>query len=69
MPLADSTFEAKPDMAKLSPRLNDILNSLPLAAGMRVLEVGCGPGVLARAMASRIGEGHVFGIDRSARAI
>ncbi len=56
-------------MTNISPRLRDILNSLPLAPGMRVLEVGCGPGVLARAMAARIGKGHVLGIDRSARAI
>lgn len=37
---------------------------------MRVLEVGCGPGALARAMAARVGPGgHVLGIDRSSRAI
>jgi SAM-dependent methyltransferase len=36
---------------------------------MRVLEIGCGPGAAARAVAERIGEGHVLGIDRSARAI
>lgn len=36
---------------------------------MRVLEIGCGPGVLARAVVPRICSGHVLGIDRSARAI
>ncbi|MBL0900935.1 MAG: methyltransferase domain-containing protein, partial [Reyranella sp.] len=56
-------------MPTLSPRLNRILEALPLVPGMRVLEVGCGPGALARAMAARIGTGHVLGIDRSARAV
>lgn len=54
---------------RLSPRLKAILEALPLAPGMRVLEVGCGPGALARAMSSAIGDGHVVGIDRSDRAI
>jgi cyclopropane fatty-acyl-phospholipid synthase-like methyltransferase len=54
---------------RLSPRLKGILEALPLAPGMRVLEVGCGPGALARAMSSVIGDGHVLGIDRSDRAI
>jgi cyclopropane fatty-acyl-phospholipid synthase-like methyltransferase len=56
-------------MPPLSPRLRTILERLPLAPGMRVLEVGCGPGALARAMARRVGTGHVIGIDRSPRAI
>lgn len=36
---------------------------------MRVLEIGCGPGVAARAVLERIGNGHVLAIDRSAKAI
>jgi SAM-dependent methyltransferase len=37
---------------------------------MRVLEVGCGPGAAARAVAVRFGPwGHVVGIDRSAAAV
>lgn len=46
-----------------------ILDALPLEPGMRVLEVGCGPGVLAREIARRVGTGHVLAIDRSPRAI
>jgi SAM-dependent methyltransferase len=53
----------------LSPRLTAILEALPLRPGLRILEIGCGPGALARAVALRIGEGHVLGIDRSATAI
>lgn len=36
---------------------------------MRVLEIGCGPGAMAREIARRIPGGHVLAIDRSARAI
>lgn len=54
---------------KLSPRLSAIVEALPLQAGMRVLEIGCGPGAAARAVVQRIGNGHVLAIDRSARAI
>jgi len=54
---------------KLSKRLADIVNALPLREGMRVLEIGCGPGAAAREMARRVGSGHVLAIDRSAKAI
>ncbi|GIW32794.1 cyclopropane-fatty-acyl-phospholipid synthase family protein [Meiothermus sp.] len=53
----------------ISPRLAEIVEALPLRPGLRVLEIGCGPGVAARAIARRIGNGHVLGIDRSAKAI
>jgi len=55
--------------AALSPRLQAIADALPLRPGLRVLEIGCGPGALAREIASRIGDGHVLAIDRSAKAI
>jgi cyclopropane fatty-acyl-phospholipid synthase-like methyltransferase len=55
--------------ANLSPRLQTILEALPLRPGLRVLEIGCGPGALARAIAGRIGGGHVLAIDRSPRAV
>ena len=54
---------------KISPRLAAIVEALPLRPGMRVLEIGCGPGVAARAVVRRLGKGHVVAIDRSAKAI
>lgn len=53
----------------LSPRLAAIVDALPLRPGMRVLEIGCGPGAAARAIAHRVGTGYVLGIDRSQKAI
>jgi cyclopropane fatty-acyl-phospholipid synthase-like methyltransferase len=53
----------------LSARLAAIVDALPLRPGLRVLEIGCGPGAAAREIARRIGEGHVLAIDRSATAI
>ena len=54
---------------KISPRLAEIVEALPLRPGMRVLEIGCGSGVAARAVLERIGAGQVLAIDRSAKAI
>jgi uncharacterized protein (TIGR00290 family) len=54
---------------ELSPRLAAIVDALPLRPGMRVMEVGCGPGAAARAVARRIEDGHVLAIDRSATAV
>jgi SAM-dependent methyltransferase len=56
-------------MPELSQRLQAVVDALPLVEGMRVLEIGCGPGAAARAVAQRIGSGYVLGIDRSAAAI
>jgi len=53
----------------LSPRLQAIVEALPLRPGIRILEIGCGTGVAAREIAQRIGNGHILGIDRSAKAI
>ncbi len=36
---------------------------------MRVLEIGGAPGTAARAVAERIGDGHVLVIDRSAKGV
>lgn len=56
-------------MERLSPRLQAVVDALPLAQGLRVLEIGCGPGAMARAIANRIGDGYVLAIDRSAKAV
>jgi cyclopropane fatty-acyl-phospholipid synthase-like methyltransferase len=56
-------------MAGISERLLAVVNALPLRAGMRVLEIGCGPGAAAREVSTRIGAGYVLGIDRSPKAI
>lgn len=55
---------------RLSARLAAAIDALPLKPGLRVLEVGCGPGAALREVARRIAPGgHVLGIDRSPRAI
>jgi SAM-dependent methyltransferase len=56
-------------MAAISARLAELVDALPLRAGIRVLEIGCGPGVAAREISRRIGTGYVLAIDRSAPAI
>src|SRR5690554_1846951 len=54
---------------RLSPRLAALVDALPLRAGMRVLEIGCGPGAAAREVARRLGDGHILAMDRSAAAV
>lgn len=56
-------------MTELSPRLAAVVDALPLRPGMRVLEIGGAPGAAARAVAARIGDGHVLVIDRSAKGV
>lgn len=57
-------------MNALSPRLRAIVDALPLRPGLRVIEIGCGPGAAAREVADRVGPGgHVLAVDRSASAI
>lgn len=54
----------------LSSRLRDLIDALPLRPGLRVLEIGCGPGAAAREVARRVAPGgYVLAIDRSAKAI
>ena len=55
--------------SKPSKRILDFVDALPLRPGMRVLEIGCGPGVAAREVARRIGTGFILAIDRSDKAI
>jgi cyclopropane fatty-acyl-phospholipid synthase-like methyltransferase len=54
---------------ELSPRLAEIVDALPLTPRARVLEIGCGPGAAARAVAARLDSGHILAIDRSAEAV
>ncbi|MCF2505259.1 class I SAM-dependent methyltransferase [Dyadobacter sp. CY107] len=54
---------------KLSSRLQEIVDALPLKEGMRILEIGCGSGAAAREVAKRVPGGSVLGIDRSSKAI
>jgi cyclopropane fatty-acyl-phospholipid synthase-like methyltransferase len=54
---------------KISKRLEEILTALPLTEGLRLLEIGCGTGVLAREIVNRIIDVYVLGLDRSAKAI
>ena len=57
-------------MPALSSRLARIVDALPLSPGLRVVEIGCGPGAAAREVAHRVGpRGHVLAVDRSAKAI
>ncbi|MDO3700147.1 methyltransferase domain-containing protein [Micromonospora sp. C28SCA-DRY-2] len=55
--------------ARLSPRLAAIVAALPIRPDSRVLEIGCGPGAAARAVAARLATGHILAIDRSASAV
>ena len=55
--------------SSLSPRLAEIVDALPLRRGMRVIEIGGAPGAAARAVAQRIGDGHVLVIDRSPKGV
>ncbi|HEX6225558.1 MAG TPA: class I SAM-dependent methyltransferase [Chryseolinea sp.] len=55
--------------SKISRRLEEILTALPLKEGQRILEIGCGTGVLAREIARRVNDVYVLGLDRSANAI
>jgi cyclopropane fatty-acyl-phospholipid synthase-like methyltransferase len=56
-------------MAALSSRLAAIVDALPLEPHLRVLEIGCGPGAAARAVAARLTTGHILAVDRSATAV
>jgi len=53
----------------LSARLAAIVEALPLRGDSRVLEIGCGTGAAARAVAARLTTGAILGIDRSAAAV
>lgn len=54
---------------RASDRIRDFVEALPLRPGLRVLEIGCGPGAAARLVAARVAPGLVMAIDRSATAV
>jgi SAM-dependent methyltransferase len=41
----------------------------PVTRGMRVIDIGCGTGAIARRVASRVGHGQVVGLDREPEQI
>ena len=55
--------------SKISKRLEEIVTALPLKEGLRILEIGCGTGVVAREIAKQINNIYLLGLDRSAKAI
>lgn len=59
----------KKKLNELSPRLQHLVDALPVYPGCRVLEIGCGPGAAARVVCDRVGNGRVLAIDRSPVAI
>lgn len=66
---AEFTRSLQPVPTGLSPRLAAVVDVLPLQPYFRVLEIGCGTGAAARAVATRLVTGHILAIDRSAKAI
>ena len=56
-------------MTKISKRLVNILDQLPLKEGLRILEIGCGTGNAAREICRRYENIFVLAIDRSEKAI
>ncbi len=54
---------------RVSPRIANYVAALPLRPDMRILEIGCGPGVAAREISRALSTGRIVAIDRSAKAI
>jgi ubiquinone/menaquinone biosynthesis C-methylase UbiE len=55
-------------MGRYVPQLAvELADAAGVAAGMRALDVGCGPGGLTRELASRVGADHVAAIDPAAQ--
>lgn len=55
--------------SKPSERIISFVDALPLFDGARVLEIGCGPGIAAREISQRVGDGFVLALDRSEKVV
>ncbi|MBV9485805.1 MAG: methyltransferase domain-containing protein [Frankiaceae bacterium] len=47
----------------------ELVERIPVAAPTRVVDLGCGPGLLTRSLAERWPQAHITGVDRSADMI
>jgi ubiquinone/menaquinone biosynthesis C-methylase UbiE len=57
-------LDAYEEMFRWRPKMAPLLDPAELAAGQRVVDFGCGPGMLSLELARRVGpEGHVHGVD------
>ena len=54
---------------RVSARLHEVAETLAARPDERLLEVGCGQGVVVGLVAARLRTGHVIGLDRSAAMI
>jgi ubiquinone/menaquinone biosynthesis C-methylase UbiE len=54
---------------QISSRLASIVNALPIKKGMKILEIGCGPGIAAREIVKLYPAVHIVAIDRSEKSI
>ena len=54
---------------RVSLRIANAVAALPIREDMRVLEIGCGPGVAARLVIRKLTTGTLLAIDRSEKAV
>lgn len=54
---------------RVSLRIANAVAALPISGEMRVLEIGCGPGVAARLVSQKLTTGNILAIDRSEKAV
>ncbi len=55
-------------MSKTSKRILDLIDNLPLKENLRILEIGCGPGIAAREIANRFDSIFVLAIDQAKKS-
>lgn len=69
MGVSSSVCETELMADRVSQRIAEAVAALPVHPGMRVLEIGCGPGVAARLVSRTLTRGFILAIDRSEKAI